>query len=63
MAPLPPVDTHVSDDGETVTLTRADLPSVANVRSFAVVLTLDDVERIYNHMRSTVLGADSTGAL
>jgi len=56
-------DVLVSDDGENVTLTRSDLPSIANVRSFAVVLTLAQVEEIYTLMRSRTLGADSQGEL
>lgn len=56
-------DALVADDGETVTLSRRDLPSIANPRAFEVVLTLDEVEGIYNHMRARSLGADSRGDL
>jgi hypothetical protein len=55
----------VDDTGEHVTVVRADLPAVADVRAFEVRLTETDLRTMLAELRARQLGldADRTGGL
>lgn len=59
-----PVRWETSEAGDAVTVVRADLPSVADERQFAVTLTETDLVRMLSEVRARQLGLDdATGGL
>lgn len=59
-----PVQWETSEAGDAVTVVRADLPSIADVRAFQVTLTETDLVRMLSEIRARQLGLDdATGGL